>query len=76
MDWPHIPSCGHGRLQIVGGFCWFKRLPMANDGNTVKAIYVSLPISPADVGHAVKRHCSIRHTQLAEGRDSLQKPYL
>jgi hypothetical protein len=35
---------------IEDGLCWFKHLPMANDGNTVMAVYVgpalSRPSSP------------------------------
>ncbi len=39
-----------GRDNIEDGLCWFKHLPMANDGNTVMAVYVgpvlSRPSSP------------------------------
>jgi hypothetical protein len=38
-----------GNDDIEGGFCWSRRLPMANDSNTVMAIYVPFPIPPADL---------------------------
>lgn len=38
-----------GNDDIESGFCWPRRLPMANDGNTVMVIYVPFPIPPADL---------------------------
>jgi hypothetical protein len=34
-----------GRDNIEDGLCWFKHLPMANDGNTVMAVYVGPALS-------------------------------
>ncbi len=39
----HLLECRirpEGRDKIENGLCWFKHLPMANDGRTVMAVYL------------------------------------
>ncbi len=59
-------ACHHiapeGNDDIEGGFCWPRRLPMANDGNTVMAIYVPSPDPARRFGHAAKRHSAFKNT--------------
>lgn len=46
-----------GSDNIEDGLCWFRRLPMANDGNTVMAMYVSFTIPPADLDTRSNAFC-------------------